>query len=220
MAGICISTFILKKENIMSVTVKLIINNDQLVGDIGFVNGNELVKDLLLSLIDKTSDICEQVTARVKQTLWSHKINFLEKNITDKQLDNFRWIGLIKLFFPNSKIILCKRNYKANALSIYKNNISSGYYNWTNDPEDILNYMEEQNITDVDFFFPADGCYVVPVQLLTSFPAPLYQLNGVRVCGVVYQTGDRFKHYRTIEDIAKLKFDPLVVKGKRKIRIV
>ena len=66
----------------MSVTVKLIINNDQLVGDIGFVNGNELVKDLLLSLIDKTSDICEQVTARVKQTLWSHKINFLEKKVS------------------------------------------------------------------------------------------------------------------------------------------
>ena len=27
-----------------------------------------------------------------------------------------------KLFFSNAKIILCKRNYKANAVSIYKNN--------------------------------------------------------------------------------------------------
>ena len=71
--------------------------------------------------------------------------NFSEKNITDKQLENFRWIGLIKLFFPNSKIILCKRNYKANAVSIYKNNFSSGYYNWTNDPEDILNYIKYYN---------------------------------------------------------------------------
>ena len=71
--------------------------------------------------------------------------NFLEKNITDKQLDNFRWIGIIKLFFPNSKIILCKRNYKANAVSIYKNNFSSGFYNWTNDPEDILNYIKYYN---------------------------------------------------------------------------
>ena len=71
--------------------------------------------------------------------------NFCEKNITDKQLENFRWIGLIKLFFPNSKIILCKRNYKASAVSIYKNNFSSGYYNWTNDPGDILNYFKCYN---------------------------------------------------------------------------
>ena len=71
--------------------------------------------------------------------------NFSEKYITDKQLDNFRWIGLIKLFFPNSKIIICKRNYKANAISIFKNNFNSGYYNWTNDPEDIFNYIKYYN---------------------------------------------------------------------------
>ena len=71
--------------------------------------------------------------------------NFSEKYITDKQLDNFRWIGLIKLFFPNSKIIVCKRNYKANAISIFKNNFNSGYYNWTNDPEDIFNYIKYYN---------------------------------------------------------------------------
>ena len=67
---------------------------------------------------------------------------YKENLIVDKTPHNFRWIGFIKNFFPNSKIILCKRNYKANALSIYKNNISSGYYNWTNDPEDILNYIK------------------------------------------------------------------------------
>ena len=102
-----------------------------------FANNNELNKDKILSAL-QNKDM--QFVNEYFENLSTH--NFSEDSITDKQLDNFRWIGLIKLFFPNSKIILCKRNYKANALSIYKNNISSGYYNWTNDPEDILNYIK------------------------------------------------------------------------------
>ena len=102
-----------------------------------FANNNELNKDKILSAL-QNKDV--QFVNEYFENLSTH--NFSEDIITDKQLDNFRWIGLIKLFFPNSKIIICKRNYKANALSIYKNNISSGYYNWTNDPEDILNYIK------------------------------------------------------------------------------
>ena len=67
--------------------------------------------------------------------------NFNENNFTDKAPQNFRWIGIIKLFFPNSKIILCKRNYISNAISIYKNNFNASSYNWTNDPKDILSYF-------------------------------------------------------------------------------
>jgi len=102
-----------------------------------FANNNDLKEDKILNNLQNKN--IEFVTEYFNN-LSTH--NFSENNITDKQLDNFRWIGLIKLFFPNSKIILCKRNYKANALSIYKNNISSGYYNWTNDPEDILSYIK------------------------------------------------------------------------------
>jgi len=102
-----------------------------------FANNNDLSEDKILNNLHNKN--IEFVTEYFNN-LSTH--NFSENNITDKQLDNFRWIGLIKLFFPNSKIILCKRNYKANALSIYKNNISSGYYNWTNDPEDILSYIK------------------------------------------------------------------------------
>jgi len=102
-----------------------------------FVNDNELNKDKILNnLNNKNIDFVNEYF----NNLSAH--NFSENTITDKQLNNFRWIGLIKLFFPNSKIIICKRNYKANALSIYKNNISSRYYNWTNDPEDILKYIK------------------------------------------------------------------------------
>ena len=105
-----------------------------------FAENNKLIKDKILkNLNDQNIDFVNDYF----KSLLNH--DFSEKNVTDKQLDNFRWIGLIKLFFPNSKIILCKRNYKTNAVSIYKNNFSSGYNNWTNDPKDILNYIKYYN---------------------------------------------------------------------------
>ena len=71
--------------------------------------------------------------------------NIKEQIITDKALFNFNWIGLIKIFFPNSKIIHCKRNPQDNCLSIYKNNFSSTVLNWTYDQKDISNYYNNYN---------------------------------------------------------------------------
>ena len=47
--------------------------------------------------------------------------NIDEKYIIDKSLLNFFWIGFIKIFFPNAKIIHCFREPKNNCLSMYKN---------------------------------------------------------------------------------------------------
>ena len=41
--------------------------------------------------------------------------------VSDKLPINFKWIGLIKLILPNSKIVHCIRNPKDNCLSIFKN---------------------------------------------------------------------------------------------------
>ena len=60
--------------------------------------------------------------------------------ITDKAPFNFQWIGFIKIFFPNSKIIHCRRNAEDNCLSIYKNNFASSKMNWSYDQKDISNY--------------------------------------------------------------------------------
>ena len=40
---------------------------------------------------------------------------------TDKTLLNYNWIGLIKLCFPEAKVINCLRDSKDNCISIYKN---------------------------------------------------------------------------------------------------
>ncbi len=72
--------------------------------------------------------------------------NFNENIITDKAPQNFRYIGFIKLFFPNCKIIHCFRNSKDNCLSLYKNSFASNTMNWTNRAEDIAEYYNLYSI--------------------------------------------------------------------------
>jgi len=65
--------------------------------------------------------------------------------ITDKAPLNFKWIGFIKIFFPNSKIIHCKRNSRDNCLSIFKNYFSSPRMNWAYDQRDVSDYYNNYN---------------------------------------------------------------------------
>jgi len=66
--------------------------------------------------------------------------NFGSKKITDKAPQNFRWIGFIRIFFPNSKIIHCSRNPKDNCLSVFKNSFGSDHMRWSYSQKDIANY--------------------------------------------------------------------------------
>lgn len=66
--------------------------------------------------------------------------NIKEQILTDKAPFNFKWIGVIKIFFPNSKIIYCKRNAQDNCLSIYKNKFASSLMNWSYSQKDIATY--------------------------------------------------------------------------------
>ena len=65
---------------------------------------------------------------------------FEDKIVTDKAPQNFRWIGFMKIFFPNCKIIHCNRNSKDNCLSLYKNNFASTAMDWTYTQKDIADY--------------------------------------------------------------------------------
>ena len=61
--------------------------------------------------------------------------------ITDKAPLNFRWIGFIKIFFPDAKVIHCVRQPKDNCLSLYKN-IFDENQNWTYNQDNLLNYYK------------------------------------------------------------------------------
>ena len=66
--------------------------------------------------------------------------NIKENIITDKAPQNFRLIGFIKLFFPNSKVLHCFRNPKDNCLSIFKNYFTSRTMSWAYDQKKIADY--------------------------------------------------------------------------------
>ena len=59
---------------------------------------------------------------------------------TDKSLDNFFYINLIKRIFPNAKVINCKRNPLSCVISILKNNLTG--LAWAHNLEHIFKYLD------------------------------------------------------------------------------
>ena len=77
---------------------------------------------------------------------YNEKLDLLKINsdyITDKAPLNFRWIGFIKIFFPQAKVIHCYREPKDNCLSLFKNNFVSNSLNWTFSQKEIANYYNQ-----------------------------------------------------------------------------
>ncbi len=67
--------------------------------------------------------------------------NIKNKFITDKAPLNFRWIGFIKVLFPNAKIIHCQRDPKNNCLSLYKN-LFEGGLGFSYDENDLVKFYK------------------------------------------------------------------------------
>ncbi len=89
---------------------------------------DEILKDLI-----KVSEISDKYYSHIED------YDISEENITDKAPLNFLWIGFIKIFFPNSKIIHCKRDPKDNCVSLYKN-IFEGNLNFCYSQEELAKY--------------------------------------------------------------------------------
>ena len=101
-----------------------------------FMKNNEVQKDTLLEdIFSERIKVCSDYHELLKLHYFKNSI------ITDKAPQNFRWIGFIKIFFPNSKIIHCTRNPKDICLSLYKNSFASKDMNWAYSQEDIAGYF-------------------------------------------------------------------------------
>ena len=66
-----------------------------------------------------------------------NEFGYISNVFTDKSVQNFLWIGFIKIFFPNSKIILTDRNSRDVCSSIFKINFENGFMNFAYDQKDI-----------------------------------------------------------------------------------
>tara|TARA_B110001452_G_scaffold243365_1_gene226739 strand:+ start:1984 stop:3537 length:1554 start_codon:yes stop_codon:yes gene_type:complete len=66
--------------------------------------------------------------------------NFKKEYLVDKAPLNFRWIGFIKIIFPNSKIIHCKRDSMDICWSNYKNSFTSKLLDYSYNFETLSTY--------------------------------------------------------------------------------
>ncbi len=69
--------------------------------------------------------------------LVSEKYNY---TFTDKSLDNFFYLKLLKEIYPKSKIINCKRNVLSSIMSIFQNNLT--VLAWTHNLDNIFKYFD------------------------------------------------------------------------------
>jgi len=107
-------------------------------GELNFMNN--LINENLLYNNDILHD---KVKLQVIANSYIEKIKNISDGsffITDKNPLNFKWIGLIKLILPQSKIIHCYRNPKDICISIFKNFFPSNDMGFSSSMEDIITY--------------------------------------------------------------------------------
>lgn len=103
--------------------VEQIISSHKNVEGLGELNYfNNLSNNEIISKNNNNFDLSESIKI-IKQNYTEIIENYdvKKKIFTDKTLLNFNWIGLIKLCFPEAKVINCLRDPKDNCISIYKN---------------------------------------------------------------------------------------------------
>ena len=102
-----------------------------------FINENIKQKFFKFKNIDEVKSLRNKFFDKILS-----KTNLINENyITDKNPTNFKWIGLMKILFPESKIIHCSRNSKDTCLSIYKHLFLSDW-KWCYKTNEITNYYK------------------------------------------------------------------------------
>jgi len=105
----------------------------------------------------------ENVKIKIVEKFKEKKL--LKKNdnvFTDKSLDNFFFIGLIKEIFPDAKVINCKRSPIASIVSVLKNNL--GDVPWAHDLENIFKFFDNYH-QRIEYFKTKYPNFIYDVQL-------------------------------------------------------
>ena len=118
------------------------------------------------------------------------RLNAIAKKdvITDKTLINFLYIGFIKIYFPNSKIVLVNRNKKSVFLSLFQTDFATSYNNWSYDKHDIINYMEiYYNVINFWKKLLPDDLYTIEYEKLIENPT--FEIKSlINFCGLTWDS--------------------------------
>ena len=150
---------------------KIIISGNQNVAageETGIIS--TFVKHKIIEKRKLYSDVKDVQTDIIKRfeekNLIDQKNNY---TFTDKTLDNFFYLGLIKTIFPQAKIINCKRKPTSSIISILKNNLPT--VPWAHNLEHIFKYFDIyfRLIKNFDEAFP-NFIYELELEQLSNEP--------------------------------------------------
>jgi len=142
-----------------------------------------LVKSKIMNKKSISSDIENYQMELLKKYKDKNLID-LKSNytFTDKTLDNFFYIGLIKKVFPKAKVIHCRRSPISSIISILKNNMPTLY--WAHNLDNIFKYFDiyYQTINRYSKIFP-NYIYELDIEKLSIDPI-LESKKLIQYCGL------------------------------------
>ncbi len=119
----------------------------------------------------------------------------LKSNIlTDKTVQNFLWIGFIKIYFPNSKIIFTRRNIEDVCLSIFKTDFVNGFMNFSYTQNHIVEFYNCYN--EIEKYWKQifkDEIYTIEYEALISDSVKQIK-NLIKFCELEWDE-NCLKHY-------------------------
>ena len=153
------------------------------------------IKDIFFENLDLNKQKIIEEGLGVKNILENEYLKFLDLHklsagiITDKAPPNFRWIGFMKIFFPNCKIIHCTRDPKDNCLSIFKNAFASKDMDWSHSQKDIGEYYNLY-LKIMDFWKKKIPEFIYEVKYETIVSDPQNEIKKlIKFCNLDWDPG-------------------------------
>ena len=120
-------------------------NNVYGAGELSFlsdaINKHVIVDKKFIN--DKIENISEEKLRLIQEDYLGNlrSFNFKEDYLVDKAPLNFRWIGFIRILFPNSKIIHCTRDPMDTCFSNYKNSFAGPSLSFSYNLDNLGNFF-------------------------------------------------------------------------------
>jgi tetratricopeptide (TPR) repeat protein len=123
-----------------------------------------------------------------------HLIDATASRVTDKAPSNFLWIGLIRIVFPNARIIHCRRHPVDTCLSNYFTNFAERVP-FAYDKEDLVFYYRryEMLMRHWRAILPADRFHEIDYEQLVTDPEPVTR-RLIAFCGLTWDDACLLPH--------------------------
>lgn len=107
--------------------------------------------------------------------------------ITDKSIQTYMYIGLMKLALPNARFIVVRRDPRDNLLSIYKNKFPDDTHHYAYDQRDLARYYKTF-VDMIDFWreLVPDWFYEIQYEKLVADPEPETR-KLIEACGLDWE---------------------------------